>query len=276
VVARATRPQRETIWQPTVLRITPSAPIVGGGTGPEPRTAPTIVTPSRPGAGGWGAFGLSSMTATGVVGGTTGAGGPGSGGAGESVPFDSFSSEPGGVGSVAEGSVGSVGAGGDGFVVGSELFDGSLGVSAGSVGVLGPSVVSSEGSEGVADGSVALVSLGPSSGRTLGVSVASVGVSEGSGVPVVSDGVTSEEAGAGESSARAVATNAEAQTNATTRATAHPRTPGDASRSDRGCCLLRSTAQLPSSTLLSRSVCSLSGRSSIATCEPRRKRASAR
>ena len=67
--------------------------------------------------------------------------------------------------------------------------------------------------------------------------------------PEVSDAAPSE-AGGGGGSARAVATNAEAQRNAATSAAVHPRTPGDPRPSERGNRMLRTTTQLPSSNAL--------------------------
>jgi hypothetical protein len=66
------------------------------------------------------------------------------------------------------------------------------------------------------------------------------------------DDAAPSEAGGGESSARAVAMNAEAQRKAAMRAAVHPRIPGDRCPSQGGSWVLRTTTQLPSSTLSSR------------------------
>jgi hypothetical protein len=67
----------------------------------------------------------------------------------------------------------------------------------------------------------------------------------------VSD-VAPSKAGGGGGSARAVATNAEAQRNAATRAADHSRIPGDRRLSERDNGMLRTTTQLLSSALSSR------------------------
>jgi hypothetical protein len=83
-------------------------------------------------------------------------------------------------------------------------------------------------------------------------SVSEVSVVAGSAGPVVApemSEVAPFETGGGGSSARAVATNAEAQRKVATRATVHPRTLGDRPRSHPGGWMLRTTTQFRSSTL---------------------------
>jgi hypothetical protein len=131
---------------------------------------------------------------------------------------------------------------------------------------------------GVSRGAVSEVSVGGSEGAVPVLSVVGLVVS-GCGVvpagsvvsPEVPEGSVSEvsvvarsagpvvapemsevapfETGGGGSSARAVATNAEAQRKVATRATVHPRTLGDRPRSHPGGWMLRTTTQFRSSTL---------------------------
>jgi hypothetical protein len=84
-----------------------------------------------------------------------------------------------------------------------------------------------------------------------GTEVSDVGVEESAVRSELSDVAPSEAAGGG-GSARAVATNAEAQRNAATKAADHPRIPGDRRPSERDNGMLRTTTQLLSSALPSR------------------------
>jgi hypothetical protein len=200
--------------------------LAGAGGAAVPVGAPALVDVEAPALGG--ALGTSMLSDAFV---SEGTGGTGTGVTGVAVPVLSVV----GIGV-------SVGTVGEGSVVGSE---GAAPV---------PSVVGVVVSgDGVPEGSV----VSPAEGSVVSPevpegAVPEVSVVAGSAVPVVApemSEVAPFEAGGGGSSARAVATNAEAQRKVATRATAHPRTPGDRRPSQRGSSMLRTPTQFRSSTL---------------------------